>query len=184
MKKLSVSAAALCAALLAIAGLAPAQSTQNLPIPGAAVASDVPNAKELPDPNVTYKVVFDIAKAAAKPDEVNPMLLAMARYINTLAKFGVPADHRKIAAVFHQGGTSAILNNEAFQARYDGRSNPNIAMIQSLAKAGVDFRVCGQSILANKIDQKSIQPEIEVDLWALTTIVSLETRGYIRIGGE
>ena len=184
MKKLFVTTTALCVALVATAGFAFAQSAANLPIPDAPVARDVPNAKELPDPNVTYKVVFDISKGAPKVDEVNPMLTAMARYINTLAKFGVPADHRKIAAVFHQGGTSAILVNEAFKARNDGHSNPNIALIQSLAKAGVDVRVCGQSILANKIDQKTIQPEIEVDLWALTTIVSLEMRGYIRIGGE
>jgi len=117
-------------------------------------------------------------------DEVNPMLPAIARFVNTLAKNGVPADHRKIAVVMHQGGTAMILNNEAFKARHDGHDNPNIAMIQKLAKAGVDFRVCGQSVLANKIDPKTIQPEIELDLWALTTLVNLEMRGYVRIGAN
>jgi intracellular sulfur oxidation DsrE/DsrF family protein len=53
-----------------------------------------------------------------------------------------------------------------------------------MKKAGVDFRVCGQAVLAHKIDPKTIQPEIELDVWALTTIVNLQLRGYIHIGGE
>jgi hypothetical protein len=55
-------------------------------------------------------------------------------------------------------------------------------IIQSLKKAGVDFRVCGQAVLARKIDPKTIQPEIELDLWALTTITTLEMRGWVRVG--
>jgi intracellular sulfur oxidation DsrE/DsrF family protein len=155
-----------------------------LPVPEGQVARDVAGAKEMPDPTINYKVVFDIATAAPKLDEVNPMLMGIARFVNTLAQHGVPADHRKIAVVIHQQGTPMILNNEAFKARNDGHDNPNIAMIRSLTKAGVDFRVCGQSVLANKIDPKTIQPEIELDLWALTTLVNLEMRGYVRVGAN
>lgn len=177
MKKLVFSGAV----LLAIAG---ALAAQTLAIPGGDVAKDVPGAKELPDPNVTYKVVFDIAKAAPKIDDVNPALNMVVRYVNTLAKNGVPADHRKIAVVFHQGGTEIVQDNEAFKARNQGHDNPNIALIQSMKKAGVDFRVCGQAVLGRKIDPKTILPEIELDLWALTTIVDLQLRGYVHIGGE
>jgi intracellular sulfur oxidation DsrE/DsrF family protein len=161
-----------------------AAQAQTLPVPDAPVAKDIAGAKELPDPNMTYKVVFDIAKGADKIDEVNPTLTAIARFVNTLAKNGVPADHRKIAVVMHQGGTPIVLNNDAFRARYDGHDNPNIPLIRELAKAGVDFRVCGQAVLANKIDPKTIQPEIELDLWALTTLVNLEMRGYVRVGAN
>ena len=180
MKKFVVSGS-VAAALIALAGTLAAQS---LPIPDGPVAKELPGAKELPDPNTTYKVVFDIAKAAPKIDEVNPALTMVVRFLNTLAKNGVPADHRKIAVVFHQGGTDVVLNNDAFKARNDGHDNPNIALIQQMKKAGVDFRVCGQAVLARKIDPKTIQPEIELDLWALTTIINLESRGYVHIGGE
>jgi intracellular sulfur oxidation DsrE/DsrF family protein len=166
---------------MSISGCAFAQS---LPVPDAPVAKGIAGARELPDPNMTYKVVFDISKAADKIDDVNPVLTAVARFVNTLAKNGVPADHRKIAVVMHQQGTPIVLNNEAFRARNPGHDNPNIGMIQKLTKAGVDFRVCGQAVLANKIDPKTIQPEIELDLWALTTIVNLEMRGYVRAGGN
>ena len=81
----------------------------------------------------------------------------------------------KIAVVMHEGGTMMIL---------DGYGNPNIAMMRKLANAGVDFRVYGQSVLANKIDPRNIRPEVELDLWALTTLVNLEMRGYVRVGGN
>lgn len=106
-----------------------------------------------------------------------------ARYLNTLAKTGVPAEHRKLAVIFHQGGTPAILENEEFKRRNNGQDNPNIAIIQALKKAGVEFHVCGQAVLGMKVDPKDIQPEIQLDLWALTTIVNMELRGYVRIGG-
>jgi intracellular sulfur oxidation DsrE/DsrF family protein len=181
MKKLWIYAAVLIA-LIGFSVSVRAQSAQTLPVPGYEAAKDVPGAKELPDPNMTYKVVFDIGKAAPKVDEVNPGLATVARYLNTLAKTGVSADHRKIAVVFHQGGTEIVQNNDAFKARNNGHDNPNIALIQNLKNAGVDFRVCGQAVLGSKIDPKTIQPEIELDLWALTTIVNLELRGYVHVG--
>ena len=169
--------------LLGTSDAAWAQAGQPLPVPGVEPARDLPGAKEIPDATTEYKVLFDVAQAPPKPTDVNPMLQATARYLNTLAKVGVPAEHRKIAVIFHQGGTSAILKNDAYKARNNGQDNPNIAIIQALKKAGVEFHVCGQAVLGMKIDPKDIQPEIQLDLWALTTIINMELRGYVRIGG-
>jgi intracellular sulfur oxidation DsrE/DsrF family protein len=168
---------------LACSGPAWAQSGNALLIPGEAVARDIPGAKELPDPNVEYKVLFDVKAEAPDTTAVNPMLTATARYLNTLGKAGVPAAHRKIAVIFHQGGTDIIMNNEAYKARYEGQDNPNVAIIQALEKAGVEFHVCGQAVLGREIDPETIMPEIQLDLWALTTIINFELKGYVRIGG-
>ena len=181
MNRTTRGCAVLAAALTAFSGAMPAQT---LAIPGGEVARDVPGAKELPDPAMTYKVVFDAASAAPKVGDVNPNLTGVVRLLNTLAKNGVPADHRKIAVVLHRDATDIILNNEAFKARYNGQDNPNIALIKTMKAAGVDFRVCGQAVLAHKIDPKTILPEIELDLWALTTLVNLELRGYVHVGGN
>ena len=121
---------------LACSGPAWAQSGNALLIPGEAVARDIPGAKELPDPNVEYKVLFDVKAEAPDTTAVNPMLTATARYLNTLGKAGVPAAHRKIAVIFHQGGTDIIMNNEAYKARYEGQDNPNVAIIQALERPG------------------------------------------------
>jgi intracellular sulfur oxidation DsrE/DsrF family protein len=181
MKSMRVGGVIL-AVTLAMSATAVAQG-QGLPVPGVAPATDIAGAKEIPDKQTEYKVLFDVARAAATPSDVNPMLQAAARYLNTLAHVGVPPEHRKLAVIFHQGGTNAILRNDEYRKRNDGKDNPNIAIIQALKKAGVEFHVCGQAVLAAKIDQHDIQPEIDVDLWALTTIINMELRGYVRIGG-
>jgi intracellular sulfur oxidation DsrE/DsrF family protein len=169
------------AMLLVWSGSGMAQS--GLPVAGYDAARDVPGAHMLPNPATEYKVVFDIAVGADNIDEVNPRLEGLAEYVNTLAKYGVPAEKRKIAVVFHRGSTEIILKDAAFKARNDGHSNPNIALIQSLAAAGVKFHVCGQAVLARKIDSQDILPEIQLDLWALTTLIELGLQGYVRIGG-
>ncbi len=202
MRKLMMPVAMVFAALVSLTSVASAQSLEGLtlpsaeemrklPVPEAAdypphmgMALDVPGAKELPDPKLVYKVVFDLAPAAKTPSEVNPGLLTVARFVNTLAKYGVHEDHRKFIVVFHRDSTPAILNNEEYKKRNDGVDNPNIKIMESLKKAGVDFRVCGQSVLFGHIDQKTIQPIVEVDLWAGITILNLTTRGYVHLGGE
>lgn len=175
------SVMAALAAVAMVMGAANLGAAQALPVPGVDPARDVPGAHEMPDPKVVHKVVFDLATAGPKPTEVHPMLQAVARYVNTLAKTGVPASNRQIALVFHQGGTDYILNNDTYKARHEGKDNPNIAIIQALKKAGVDFRVCGQAVLGSKIDPKTIQPEIQLDLWALTTLIAFQQRGYVLI---
>jgi intracellular sulfur oxidation DsrE/DsrF family protein len=164
-----------------LAGQAGPGLAQALPVPGVEPARDVPGAREMPDPKMVHKVVFDLATAGPKPGEVHPMLQAVARYVNTLAKTGVPEANRKVAVVFHQGATDYIMTNEAYKARHEGQVNPNASMIQALKKAGVDFRVCGQAALGRKIDRQDMMPEIQLDLWALTTIIALQQQGYVLI---
>jgi intracellular sulfur oxidation DsrE/DsrF family protein len=181
MKKAWIGAVTVFAILMALPGSARAQSTQALPIPSVDAATDFPNEHEMPDPSLTYKIVFDIAKGSSKIDDVNPGLTVISRYFNTLAKGGVPADHRKFVVVFHQEGTEIALNNAAYKAVKDGHDNPNVALIHSMKQAGIDFRVCGQGVIGRKIDMATINPEIQIDQWAMTTITTLQLRGYIRV---
>jgi len=85
--------------------------------------------------------------------------------------------------VFHQGGGDAVLTNEVYKARHNGVDNPNIAMLDELKQAGVELRVCGQGLLGKKLEPSQVLPGVQVDLWAMTTMVNLQTRGYVRIGG-
>jgi intracellular sulfur oxidation DsrE/DsrF family protein len=181
MKALWIVLLAALACLIALPHPAHAQSSQALPIPSIDAAIDFPNEHELPDPSLVYKIVFDISKGAPKVDQVNPSLEGISRYLNTLAKGGVPADHRKFVVVFHQEGTPIALTNAAFKALNDGHDNPNIALLHSMKQAGIDFRVCGQGVLSRKIDMSSILPEVQIDQWAMTTITTLQLRGYVRV---
>ena len=181
MKTFWIGTAILCAALIGLPRPAHAQSAQALPIPGVEAAIDFPGENEVPDVNMVYKVAFDIGKASPKIDELNPGLQKIAEYYNTLAKHGVPADHRKFVVVFHQKGAEFALINAVYKARNDGHDNPNIALIQSMQKAGVDFRVCGQGVLAMKVEQSAILPGVQVDLWAMVTLMNFSMKGYTRV---
>ncbi len=179
---MSLRISALLSAAIAAGAVTSVAAQTSLPVPDAPVARDVPGAVLLPDPTMDHKVVFDIVAAAENVDEINPRLTVVARYVNTLAKYGVPADKRHIAVVFHRASTPVILNDDEFMARNDGHHNPNSEIIRQLHAAGVKFHVCGQAVLGRKIDPKDIMPEIQVDLWALTTLIDYRLKGYVQIG--
>ncbi len=164
-------------------GPAKADSGKALLVPGYEAARDVPGAREFPNPATDYKVVFADGQDAKNPGDINPMLPTIATYVNTLGKYGVPADHRHLVIMFHQRtpDIDIVMTNEAYRERYN-RDNPNIEIIHALKQAGVDIRVCGQGLLARKIDSKQVNPDVSIDLWAMTTLVNLQLKGYVRVG--
>jgi intracellular sulfur oxidation DsrE/DsrF family protein len=164
-------------------GPAKADSARPLLVPGYEAAKDLPGARELPDPTVDYKVVFADGQDAKNPGDVNPMLPTIATYVNTLGKYGVPAEHRHLVIMFHQRtpDIDIVMSNDAYKERYN-RDNPNIAIIHALKQAGVDIRVCGQGLIGRKIDPKQVNPDVQIDLWAMTTLVNLQLKGYVRVG--
>ena len=171
--------------VLATGSLGPIQADSPRPllVPGYEATGDLPGARELPDPKTDYKVVFADGQDAKNPGDINPMLPIIATYVNTLGKYGVPAEHRHIVIMFHQRtpDIDIVMSNDAYKERYN-RDNPNIAIIHALKQAGVDVRVCGQGLLARKIDPKQVNPDVQIDLWAMTTLVNLQLKGYVRVG--
>ena len=183
MKAATIGISAILA--LAIATLTPAYAEDGdaLLVPGLPVAADMPDAYEQPDPNMNYKVVFSVNRDPQNPDDVNPMFGAIAMYLNTLGKHGVPAEHRNIVAMIHHRteGFDIVMTNEAYRERY-GRDNPNIEIIRKLTEAGVNIRLCGQGLIGREIDEEDVNPDIQVDLWAMTSIINLTMNGYAHIG--
>jgi hypothetical protein len=37
-------------------------------------------------------------------------------------------------------------------------------------------------VLARTIDPTQVNPEGQIDLWAMTTLVNLQLKGYVRVG--
>jgi intracellular sulfur oxidation DsrE/DsrF family protein len=183
MKTAAISSVAVL--VLASGSFGPANAAlEKTPlVPGYEAARDLPGAREFPDPKTDYKVVFADGQDAKNPGDVNPMLPTIATYLNTLGKYDVPAEHRHIVIMFHQRTPDfdIVMSNEAYKERYN-RDNPNIAIIHALKQAGVDIRACGQGLIGRKIDPKQVNPDIQVDLWAMTTLVNLQLKGYVRVG--
>jgi intracellular sulfur oxidation DsrE/DsrF family protein len=183
MKKAAIGLTAVLALVSGAFGPAKADSAKPLLVPGYEAATDLPGARELPDPKTDYKVVFADGQDAKNPGDVNPMLPTIATYVNTLGKYGVPAEHRHLVIMFHQRtpDIDIVMTNEAYQERYH-RDNPNIAIIHALKQAGVDIRVCGQGLIGRKIEAKQVNPDVQIDLWAMTTLVNLQLKGFVRVG--
>jgi intracellular sulfur oxidation DsrE/DsrF family protein len=183
MKKTAIGLTALLIFASGSFGPARADSSTAPLVPGYEAARDLPGARELPDPNVDYKVVFADGQDAKNPGDINPMLPTIATYVNTLGKYKVPAEHRHLVIMFHQRtpDIDIVMSNDAYKARY-GRDNPNIAIIHALKQAGVDIRVCGQGLIGRKIDPAQVNPDVQIDLWAMTTLVNLQLKGYVRVG--
>ena len=152
-------------------------------MPGAPVAETFRGAKELPNPKTIYKVVFSIGKPSPDASKANSALTMVANYGNTLAKYGVPLEHRKIVVMIHHRGEGwdMILKNDAHRHATEGLDNPNIEMIQKLQAAGVNFRVCRPVLVARKIDPNDILPGFQTDLSAMTSLVDLQLDGYVHI---
>lgn len=85
--------------------------------------------------------------------------------------------------MFHQrtDDFDIVLSNEAFRKKH-GKDNPNVALIAALKDAGVEFRACGQAVVGREIDPKDVNPNIQIDLWAMTTFMNLQMKGFIRTG--
>ena len=181
--KAFVAAVVLAIASGSFGPAATADSGKPLLVPGYEASKDLAGAKELPDPKTDYKVVFADNSEPKEPGDVNPMLATLATYVNTLGKYGVPAEKRHIIVMIHHRtpGLDMVMTNEAYKERYN-RDNPNIALIHALKQAGVDIRVCGQGVLARKIANNQVNPDVQIDLWALTSLVNLQLKGYVRVG--
>lgn len=136
-----------------------------------------PNAAMQPDPKLDYRVVFNISRAAPAPDKHNPSLERVARYVNLLAAGGVKPTNRHVLAVIHGPATELVLNHRAFRAKHK-IDNPNIALIEALARAGVEVHVCAQALAGQKIGSGDVASPVVTDLSALTTLTTLQLKGW------
>lgn len=167
--------AALC--LVCAGGASAAQVRPLAPlISGYGKTAAVDHAGERPDPALDYKVVMSVTKAgeAGAPP---PALDKAARLANLLAESGVAANHRHIVVVLHGPATSAVLTEAGMKKREKG-VNPSADLIAKLGAAGVSVHVCGQALAAAGIAPSEVLPGIQVDLSALTTLSTLQLKGY------
>jgi len=129
------------------------------------------------DKDTEYKVIFDIFTDKSKDNKVNPLLNAVARYLNMHAQQGISLENMKTVVIIHGAATKSTINNDAYQNKYQ-TINPNKDIIEALKKANVEIYVCGQSYVASgfKINEKS--SNVKLALSALTALVEYQTNGY------
>lgn len=138
---------------------------------------EIPNADEKPDPSLVYNVVIEVERESEKPDTINWALNNVARLLNLHAVGGVPAKSVNVVIAIHGGATYTTMNNEAYREKYK-MDNPNLILYRELEKAGVKMVVCGQSLVARKVDRTRLVPEVKVAVSMLTTLTTYQMKGY------
>jgi len=138
-------------------------------------------AQTRPDARQRYRVLFNITKAAPSSDKPNPSLEKVARFVNLLAIDGVKPSPGDIVAIVHGPATPSILQNAAYGRKADNKPNPNLELIARLEAAGVTVAVCDQALHGQGFDQGDVARGVRVDVSALTTLATLQLRGWALI---
>ena len=132
-------------------------------------------------PGLRYRLVFNVTKAAATPDKVNPSLDKVARLLNLLARDNIRPVPGDIVVIVHGAATPIVANSTAYAAKTKAGLNPNLDLIDKLRAAGVTVAVCSQALHANRMSAKQLAPGIRIDLSAMTTLATLQLRGWALI---
>ncbi len=158
------------------------QPARPAPTPGPVIEAfgathDVPVASLTPSPAVEYKVKFDVAVAPADPKAVNPAIETVARFVNMHVRAGVPLSNVKAALILHGSAARDALGHPGYRARH-GVDNPNLPLLEALARAGVRVYLCGQSAAGRGLGWDEIAPVASVALSAMTAHAVLAREGY------
>ncbi|MFT6203759.1 MAG: intracellular sulfur oxidation DsrE/DsrF family protein [Spirosomataceae bacterium] len=139
---------------------------------------DTPFAVSIVDTSITYKVVIDVTEAPQDPiTEVNQIYDRVAKLMNLHAEAGVKEANMNFVCVIHYKATTSVLSDEGFMKEF-GKNNPNTEVIQLLADHGVKFYVCGQSLIARKIIDLPLNPNIKPIHGAILGLSHFQNLGY------
>ncbi|MEJ1221777.1 DsrE family protein [Sediminicola sp. 1XM1-17] len=129
------------------------------------------------DTQKEFKVVFDVTSSSEEMGELNLSIETAARFLNMHAQSGIPKKQLKVAMVVHSKAGKDLLNNTAYQKRYQV-DNPNYQLIEALLKADVQIIMCGQSAASRGFERTELIPGVQISLSAMTALIQLDGEGY------
>jgi hypothetical protein len=135
----------------------------------------LPNAAH--QPRSGSRLLVDVTKGG-RPDQVNPGLEKVAKYLNIYVGGGGEPATAKLAVVLHGDATLVALNAEAYAKEFGTESNPNLELLRKLHDADVAIYVCGQSLLSKGGQPEELVVFVETAVSALTALVNLQADGY------
>ena len=141
-------------------------------------AVDVPDAEFNLVPGKHYRLLFDVAGGSKDKHALNRGLESAARFINMHVRAGIDPNDLQIEIVTHGGTTFDVLSDAAYRERF-GRENPNTALLEALAEAGVVIRQCGQSAAYHGVSAKELAPQASLAVSAMTVVVRRQAEGWV-----
>ncbi|WP_346993263.1 DsrE family protein [Alteromonas gracilis] len=126
--------------------------------------------------NDAFKIAFDVA-SAGNAGEINRKFDSLARFINMHVAAYVKKENIQLALVVHGKATFDLLNNVAYQNKYE-TTNANAPLLSALLQNNVRVILCGQSAAAHAINTSELVDGVEVQLSAMTAHALLQQNGY------
>jgi intracellular sulfur oxidation DsrE/DsrF family protein len=139
---------------------------------------EIPESTENPDPNGEFKIIIDLVSGAEDPNQINRMVDNIARMMNLHGLGGVKKENLHVKVAVHGGAVFSILNDDFYQKLY-GVNNPNLPVYEALKDAGVEFYVCGQSLIARDMKTMDVWQGTEIALSMLTVLTKYVPEGYM-----
>lgn len=180
MVAMSIRLVFLSAMSAALSTTAMAQDARFPAVPGHGPIVPAPDAGNQPDPALRYRVVFNITKAPDDPAKPNPAIVKVARFLNLLATLNVRPAAGDIVAIVHGPATPLVMTDAAYRAKFKV-ANPNLPLIAALKAVGAQVHVCSQALHGQGIAKEAVATDVQVDLSALTTLATLQLRGFALI---
>ena len=137
----------------------------------------IDDADLLLDTDKNYKVIFDVYTDNKKPENMNPLINTVARFMNMHAQNGLSEDQMDIVVVLHGAAVKNALTEKTFKKTYKTK-HPNADLISALVEKGVKIYVCGQSMKSKGYDAKDISEDVKISLSALTALVKYQSEGF------
>ena len=163
---------------LAMAALSVPWGAAKAPaVPEADGYVDIPNAAVPPAKGRVYKAIFDANRAADKPSQLIPAVNNLGSELNAFAAAGLPGSAAKFVLVFHGPAMDALLDDAHYRAKH-GVGNPNLKVLARLKASGVAMFVCGQNLASDKIDPRTLTPDVRVASDALIVLMTYQNDGY------
>lgn len=138
----------------------------------------LPNAAH--QPREGTKILIDVTRGS-EPAELNAAIDKVAKYLNIYAGGGANPAKGKFAVIFHGDATLAVLNDDAYSAKFKTHGNPNLDLLHQLHEQGVELFVCGQTLISKDAKPEEVAVFIDTAVSALTVVVNLQADGYAHV---
>jgi uncharacterized protein len=123
------------------------------------------------------KLLIDVTRGS-EPSELNPAIEKVAKYLHIYAAGGGKPAKARFTVILHGDATLAVLNHEAYAARFSVAQNPNLELLSQLQKHGVELFVCGQTLITKEAKPEEVADSVRVAVSALTVVVNSQQYGY------
>lgn len=157
-----------------------AQNKVNPIVKSYGTVFEIPTADHKPDPSLEYKIIVELSDNTPKPDSLNIYLEAIATLVNLHAAEGVPAKNIKMVVILRKGATYAVFGDELYK-KYFKVENPNRQLLKELTDAGVEFYVCGQTMIKRNTKEEELMPGTKIASSGLTAISTYQLKGYTMV---